>query len=46
MESSGFFALFSLLAFLAVLFTPLDSNTWVWFFVLGIVFGILWWFKK
>jgi len=32
----------SVFAFLAILFTPQNSNTWLYFFIPGIVFGIVW----
>ena len=45
MEQKDVFKGLSVFLLLAILFTPQYSNTWVYFFIPGLVFGILW-FKK
>jgi hypothetical protein len=39
----GFLAMLSLMI---ILFTPKDSNLWVTFLILGMLFGIFWFFTK
>ncbi len=45
MDQKEFFKLMAVIFLLAILFTPLNSRTWLYFFAPGIIFGILW-FKK
>ncbi len=46
MEKTAIFGMISLLSFIAILFTPTDSNAWQWLLLLGIFFGAIWWAKK
>ena len=45
MNKGGVLKAISVFAFLAIFFTPQNSNTWFYFFIPGIVFGIVWWFR-
>ena len=42
MEKKTIFGVLSALFLIAILFTPSDSNVWVYFAILGIIFGIGW----
>ena len=42
MDKRNIFGGLSLLALAAVLFSPGDSSLWVWFLILGIIFGLIW----
>ncbi|MFH1326769.1 MAG: hypothetical protein ABIH59_01420 [archaeon] len=45
MNKTEFLKVASSFLLLAILFTPLNSNFWVYFLVPGTVFGILWFNK-
>jgi hypothetical protein len=42
MERKTLFGSLAILFFVAMLFTPTDSNLWIYFLILGIVSGIGW----
>jgi len=42
MERKAIFGGLSLLSFAAILFAPADSELWVYFLIIGVIFGILW----
>lgn len=46
MDKIKIFGLIALLSFLAILFTPLESDIWIWPLILGLIFGIFWLVKK
>jgi len=42
MEKKHIFGILSILSFVAILFMPPDSKAWIYFLVLGVIFGIGW----
>ncbi|MFH1325705.1 MAG: hypothetical protein ABIH49_02975 [archaeon] len=42
MEKKNIAGLFSIISFAGVLFTPSDSNIWIIFLILGVLFGVVW----
>ncbi len=40
---AGIIAAFFLIA---MLFSPIDSKIWIWFLILGLAFGAVWWMKN
>jgi hypothetical protein len=42
MEKKAIFGGLSLISFVLILFTPIDSKLWVYLLILGVVFGIGW----
>jgi len=45
MNKKEFFKMMAVIFLLGILFTPSKTNIWLYFFVPGIIFGILW-FRK
>jgi len=46
MERKTLFGSLSILFFGMILFLPLDSKVWIYFMILGIIFGIAWGIKE
>jgi len=46
MEKKLIFGALSILSFASILFFPSDSNDWIWFAFLGIIFAIGWYKSK
>lgn len=45
MEKKGAYKMFAVLFLIAILFTPQNSKTWIYFLIPGLVFGALWFMK-
>jgi hypothetical protein len=45
MDKTTFFKLAAVIFFLSILFTPQNSNAWLYLFIPGLIFGILWFWK-
>jgi len=46
MEKKSTLGALAILFLIIILFTPKDSNLWVTFQILGMLFGIFWFFAK
>ncbi len=46
MDNKTVIGLLAMFSFLAILFTEQGQDTWKFFFVLGLMFGIFWYRKK
>ncbi|MBS3086263.1 hypothetical protein J4422_01015 [Candidatus Pacearchaeota archaeon] len=42
MEKKQLFGVLALVSFIAIFFMPPDSKAWIYFLVLGVIFGIGW----
>jgi len=45
-EAKDFAGMISILFFIVILFTPIDSEIWKFFLFLGIIFGVFWFIKE
>jgi len=46
MDKKHVFAALSLVSFASILFMPSGSIAWIYMLLLGVVFGIIWFFMK
>jgi len=42
MHKKNFFGILGIISFGAIFFTPINSNIWISFLILGFIFGYLW----
>lgn len=42
MDAKDLIGVLAIVSFTAILFTPINSNIWIYFGILGVVFGIGW----
>ncbi|MEX2017111.1 MAG: hypothetical protein WD876_01420 [Candidatus Pacearchaeota archaeon] len=46
MKKKIIFGVLAVLSFVSILFFPSDSNDWIWFAFLGLIFAIGWYKEK
>ena len=42
MNKKLLFGILSIIFFISILFTPADSDYWIYLLILGVIFGIAW----